>query len=654
MNQRKAAGPLTVGRLARELVSRAGRPMPALRCYESLTALWVRVCDTGLPGAGLLQVKTLRTARRLTAGEDTVIAPSRECVPGRLLGDESLVRMPASLAVQGVEWQDTTALAERWLQTNTETKPVLVAGVRTGGAYLAPLVAAQLKAAGVDTLLTSVRPGGGGPPLTTGRNVLLVDDPPLTGRTLLALAKEVAGPGGVEVLVPVFTEDDVRPLRDAGVQVTVLPRERWQSTRRLQPNALASYMDTCAEWLGPEHRTPAVVGVVPGRENSALTPWPGVRHRSPARAVVRLRTAGGVQRAVAGWVPPGIFGDAARATATEVSSPVPPATLAVGRALVLSEELRLGSPLGPDPEHHLLEEAVDYVLARAEQLPVETTARTPIPAVLHTLAQALHAGTATDTAATAQRLHHLLAAHAPTLPDNRCEAEKWLIDDNGRLRKTGHLTHAYRRDNELLTPLIDLAALSVAFGRDLQDIAESVERRLGGKAWHAALAVALLCYGMARGEQLPRTYNPERAAEAAVEAFRLQRGMGNAAVLLQKVLRYGETGPDSAAPRVVNRWQRPPDALVQPRLPFDGAPAAEEGTGLTAAESKKTESAVATWAGQRFLPVHRGDTLLLAPLGSPARWPEAETSLTELASLLPHPQQLFWCGVPAVRLQEAP
>jgi adenine/guanine phosphoribosyltransferase-like PRPP-binding protein len=623
--------------------------MPALRCYESLTALWVRCCDADVPGAGVLQGKTLRAARRLAAGENTVIAPSRECVPGRLLRDESLVRMPASLAVQGVEWQDATALAERWLETTRNPKPVLVTGVRTGGAYLAPLVAARLQAAGVDTLLTSVRPGEGA--LTAGRCVLLVDDPPLTGRTLLALAKEIAGPGGVEVLVPVFTDEDVRPLREAGIRVTVLPRERWQSTLRLESRALASYLDAYADWCGPVRRTPTVEGTVTGRENSALTPWPGVRRRSPARAVVRLRTAGGVQRAVAGWVPPGIFGDAARAVATKVSSPVVPATLAVGRALVLSEELPAGSPLGSDPERRLLEEAVDYVLARAEQLTVEVTARRPIPAVLHTLAQAIGAGA--GPAAAAMRLHQLLAAHAPALPDNRCEAEKWLIDDTGRLRKTGHLTHAYRRDNELLTPLIDLAALSVAFGRELKDVAESVGRRLGGKAWHAALAVALLCYGTARGEQLPRTYNPERAAETAVEAYRLQRGMGNAAVLLQKVLRYGESGHDSAAPTVVHRWQRPPAALVQPWLPFDGAPPAEESTGLTVAEAEKTESAVVAWAGQRFLPVRRGETLLLAPLGSPSTWPEAAVSLAELARLLPRPEQVFWCGVPAVCLKEA-
>ncbi|MFI1189411.1 hypothetical protein [Streptomyces californicus] len=167
------------------------------------------------------------------------------------------------------------------------------------------------------------------------------------------------------------------------------------------------------------------------------------------------------------------------------------------------------------------------------------------------------------------RLHRLLSA--PALPGNRCEAEKWFLDASGRLRKTGHLAHPYRRDNELLTPLLDLAALTVAFGSGLEAVAEALTRRLpGDQSWHAALAVALLCYGTARGQQLPRTYNPQRAAETAVEAYRLQRGMSEAAGLLQHVLNDTASGRESAVPRVLRRWAQPPGALVQPRLPFDG------------------------------------------------------------------------------------
>ncbi len=639
--------PLTVGHLARDLAARAGQPMPALRCYESLAALWIRGCDTALPGARRLQNMATRAARQLAAGENTLLAPKYHRIPRRLIEDESFVRLPASLAVQGVEWQDVIALARMWLEARDWGGPVLVVGVRTGGAYLAPLVAAQLEAEGVDTLVTSVRPGE--QPETGDRRVLLVDDPPLTGQTLLSLTRELSGPAGVEVLVAAFDADDVQVLRDAGIAVTVLPRAQWQSTRRLEPGSLSGYLETHADWSGTE-RPLAVDGMVPGRENSALAPWPGVRRRSPARAGVLLRTPDGIRHAVAGWVPPGIFGDAARATATTLRSPLPPATLAVAPALVISEGLSPTALLGPEPTPQRLEEAVDYVLARARQLPVKPAGQgAPVPKVLDAVARAL-AGE--DDPGAAVQLHRLLSTMAPALPDNRCEAEKWSLDEAGRLRKTGHLAHAYRRDNELFTPLLDLAALSVAFGSGLEAIAESLTRRLpGGQPWHGALAVALLCYGVARGEQLPRTYNPARAAETALEAYRLQRGMSEAAVILRHVLGATEAGRDTAAPEVVHRWGQPPDALVQPRLPFGGTPA-PEGGGSGSAWEETTLTAVTGWAQGRFHTVREEHVLLLAPAGAPSTWPQARHALKDLTGLLPHPGLLGWCGVPVVSLSE--
>ncbi|WP_228473961.1 phosphoribosyltransferase domain-containing protein, partial [Streptomyces calidiresistens] len=526
---------------------------------------------------------------------------------------------------------------------------VLVAGVRTGGAYLAPLVATQLEVAGVDVRLTSVRPGER--PEVGDRRVLLVDDPPLTGRTLRSLAREVPGPAGAEVLVPVFAAGDVQGLREAGVAVTILPREQWQSTRRLEPGVLSAYLAAEADWQGVP-RPPTVDGLVSGRENSALAPWPGVRRRSPAKAAVRLRTPEGTRHAVAGWVPPGIFGDAARAAATGVRSPVPPATLAVAPALVISEDLTPAAPLGPKPSPHRLEEAVDYVLARARQLPVEPGGRgTPMPAVLGTVARAV---LGEDNPGTAVRLRHLLSALPSALPDNRCEAEKWFLDGAGRLRKIGHLAHAYRRDNELLTPLLDLAALTVTFGSGLETVARALARRLpGGRSWHAALAAALLCHGTARGEQLPRTYNPQRAAETAVEAYRLQRGMSEAAGLLQHALNDTGAGREAAAPRVVHRWAQPPGALVQPRLPFGGTPAPETGPGPEDEEREMTLKAVARWAEGRFHPVRERQVLLLAPVDGPSAWSRVRPALEELAGALPRPDLLGWCGVPLVSLGKA-
>ena len=165
--------------------------------------------------------------------------------------------------------------------------------------------------------------------------------------------------------------------------------------------------------------------------------------------------------------------------------------------------------------------------------------------------------------------------------------------------------------------------------------------------------MALLCYGTARGEQLPRTYNPQRAVETAVEAYRLQNSMSEAAGLLQHVLNDTATGREVAVPRVVHQWEEPPGALVQPPLPFGGIPAPATALGLEGEEPKLTLKAVAQWAEDRFHLVREQGMLLLAPVGAASAWPQAASALEEIAGLLPRPEALAWCGVPVVSLGEA-
>ncbi|MEU8543132.1 hypothetical protein AB0C52_24645 [Streptomyces sp. NPDC048717] len=632
--------PLTVGSLARDLVASEGLAVSALRCYEILTALWVRAEDRGLPEADQLRTLVLRAARRLITGERQVVGPDAGLVPLSLRSDESVVRLPASLAVQGVEWPDLIQLAEKWLSTTSARGPVTVVGVRTGGAYLAPLVAARLAREGLSVTCVCVRPGDAVAP--GRRRILLVDDPPLTGRTLMSLAQGLGKPGTVDVLVPVVKEDDVQPLRDAGIPVTTLPRTLWASTRRLAPGALGAYLNEDITWQDQEGPS-GVGGFRAGRENSALTGWPGLRHRSPARAAFALVTpSGGRQQVVASWVPPGIFGDAARTAATELDGPVPPATVGVAPAMVISEELDAAARPAEGMELWL-DEAVDYVLDRSARLPIAVTlgVPAPAPAALKRLASALTNG---RPGTVLPRLQRWMASMGSSVPDGRCEAEKWFIDPAGRLRKTGHLTHAYRRDNELFTPLIDLAALTIAFGCDLKTVAAAVDRRLpGGASCLPALATALLCYGPARGEQLPRTYNPERAADTAREAYRLQSAMSEAALILQETLTLTPNGPRT----VLRRWTGAPGALLQPVLPFGGRPAPRAprgGAGIT-------EDAIVQWAQGRFEVVRTSDALLLAPLGPAATWPDTAAALADLAVRLPHPDLLAWCGVPLLQME---
>lgn len=165
--------------------------------------------------------------------------------------------------------------------------------------------------------------------------------------------------------------------------------------------------------------------------------------------------------------------------------------------------------------------------------------------------------------------------------------------------------------------------------------------------WGPALAAATLCYGIARGEQLPRTYNPQRAEQNAVAAYRLQRSMAEAATVLRTAIRVEGLVEDQLPP-VAHTWPAAPAALVQTVLPFAPTGIAEPSD--LDLPPDQVARCVADWAGDRFALVRSGTDLLLAPRSLPARWAQAAEDLAELAGLLPDPRLLRWCGVPVVSL----
>ena len=114
----------------------------------------------------------------------------------------SVVRLPVCFHHFDQRPEDLKLLAERFSgRDGGRKRPLLVAGVRTSGSYLAPLIAAALRRRGYASvrvltlrpgrallaeeraLVRAVRRGGG--------QVLLTDDPPVTGRSLAAAAVQL-------------------------------------------------------------------------------------------------------------------------------------------------------------------------------------------------------------------------------------------------------------------------------------------------------------------------------------------------------------------------------------------------------------------------------------------------------------------------------
>lgn len=96
------------------------------------------------------------------------------------------LHIPAGIAVQGIEYPDAVELARRWRRPVGDDRTLHVVGLSTGGAYLAPVLAAALRRDRATTEI--VRPGAqllrlAARPRPERDRVLLVDDPPATGMT---------------------------------------------------------------------------------------------------------------------------------------------------------------------------------------------------------------------------------------------------------------------------------------------------------------------------------------------------------------------------------------------------------------------------------------------------------------------------------------
>ncbi len=144
--------------------------------------------------------------------------------------------------------------AERWPE---RFSPLGVVGVRTSGSYLAPLCVSYLKSLGYRNVSgLTFRPGRKFLRYEKkifksisdhGGMVLVIDDPPATGSSLLQTAKmlENAGiPGkSIVLLLQLFGPAETLPSILQGLNTVLLPWQRWAIHDRLAPVAIHMMLD---------------------------------------------------------------------------------------------------------------------------------------------------------------------------------------------------------------------------------------------------------------------------------------------------------------------------------------------------------------------------------------------------------------------------
>jgi hydroxymethylpyrimidine pyrophosphatase-like HAD family hydrolase/adenine/guanine phosphoribosyltransferase-like PRPP-binding protein len=203
-------------------------------------------------------------------------------------GDDVL-RLPNCFRSFDQQPEDMVRLAQEYSRRLPDrSRPVLVLGVRTSGSYLAPLIAAALEGAGHrDVTSLTMRPRRSlwhedarvlRARLRDGAAAAVVDDPPVTGSSVLAgvdlLTRHGAAAEAITLLLPVFGAPS--PVLETCNRVE-LPFDQWEVHRRLAPEAVGSALSSLLD-----------VPVV------RVEPIPSIRRdgdRSHVRAIYRVQWA---------------------------------------------------------------------------------------------------------------------------------------------------------------------------------------------------------------------------------------------------------------------------------------------------------------------------------------------------------------------------
>jgi len=309
--------------------------------------------------AALREVVT-RTAEALVT---EVAVDAQLPTPPPALRDDVL-RPPACFHAFDQQPADVERLADEFARRLDGRSPLLVVGVRTSGSYLAPLFAAFVRGKSeADVRVVTARPGH---PLdaeereavrrcaAAGGSAVVIDDPPGTGRSVVAVARALEqldlARGSIAVAVPLFPGQDP-PEAFAAYTAILLPGEEWEIERRFTPAAVAADLGGLLD--------------VEDVARLALPDRSGTRgHR---RELFRVRTAdGGEATVLAEGVGLGFFGEQVLAVYDRLAKHLP-------SVLGLRDGVLYREWLADDerPADTALAPAVAaYVAARREALPV--------------------------------------------------------------------------------------------------------------------------------------------------------------------------------------------------------------------------------------------------------------------------------------------
>jgi hypothetical protein len=247
------------GWVARRLAARTSGRRRTLVWQRQIAVLVANLADAAIIGAAPSLALHIRCAE---------VARQVESLPAGL--QRTIVRLPSCFHDFDQRPEDLTRLVARFTERCPErNRPLAVVGVRTSGSYLAPLIAALLRAHGYrQASVLTLRPGRAllahecGLVRSVARRdglVLLTDDPPVTGASLARAAAQLerlgVAPAAIVLLLALEGEPGKLPTAVAGYPTVVIGPEEWNLHSRLTPNTVRRELTAL---LAPEFEVEAV------------------------------------------------------------------------------------------------------------------------------------------------------------------------------------------------------------------------------------------------------------------------------------------------------------------------------------------------------------------------------------------------------------
>jgi haloacid dehalogenase-like hydrolase len=408
------------------------------------------------------------------------IASSAASLPVALR--EEVLRLPSCFHAFDLEPDDIRELAARFSCFRpTRSRPLLVAGVRTSGSYMAPLCAAFLKDAGYrDVHVLTLRPGHQlfsrerATVRALARNgglALIIDDPPGSGRTVSKVAidlRQLSLPqSSIVLLLPLFGSPEQLPEALRRYPAVLLPSQDWAVHSKLTPEAVARALTRLLAGDGRVHDVQRLP--LPPRR------WQRAHERALFRVEVdyggRARTAS----ILAECVGAGYYGEHALAIAHALGDHVPE-IYGLDEGCLYREwlpEARRAGASRPRERQALVAAVANYAVDRSRALPAAHDASRHLAGqwpvwevVSHILSRPFgRAAPAACLLVVDALSRHLLEVARPSVVDGSTSLSSWFADERkpDRYVKTGFTEHSFwNLGLYCYDPIFDLAGAAVS------------------------------------------------------------------------------------------------------------------------------------------------------------------------------------------------